>query len=257
MFAGQFGLDIEYELIDIGVDGFHQALEDFRIAGGCGCNVTLPLKREAWQLAVDTTSEVKLAHAANTLVCLSSGGWFAHNTDGIGLVRDLTVNHGIKLAGERILILGAGGAAAGILGSLLACEPGGIVLVNRNIERAGALAAHHGGEAKVSVTDWTGLEALGGFDLVINATSLGHQGEVPPLVSSLFAAGSCCYDLNYHKASLPLKSWCENMGQAYIDGLGMLVEQAAESFSIWTGKKPVTGTVIKAFEKEASTPRHN
>jgi shikimate dehydrogenase len=254
MFAGQFGLDIEYELIDVGVDGFHQALADFRSAGGSGCNVTLPLKREAWQLAVDTTSEVKQAHAANTLVHLTSGGWFAHNTDGIGLVRDLTENHGIKLAGERILILGAGGAAAGILGSLLAHEPGRIVLVNRNLDRARALALRHGGESEVLVGDWTGLEALGDFDLVMNTTSLGHEGEVPPLVPSLFAVGSVCYDLNYHKASLPLKRWCENLGQAYIGGLGMLVEQAAESFSIWTGKKPVTGNVINALEKEASTP---
>jgi len=254
MFAGQFGLDINYELIDAGVDGFHQALQDFRLGGGSGCNVTLPLKREAWQLAKDTTAEVKLAQAANTLIYDASGGWFAHNTDGIGLVRDLAANHRIKLAGERILILGAGGAAAGILGSLLVREPAEVVLVNRNTERARALAERHGSKIKISVTDWTGLPALGCFDLLINATSLGHHGKAPPLTNSLFAAGSCCYDLNYYKASQPLKTWCENMGQAYIDGLGMLVEQAAESFSIWTGKQAETGTVIRAFESVAATP---
>ena len=140
MFADQFGLNIEYQRIETGADGFLEALEAFRFEGGTGCNVTLPLKRDAWQLAVQSSLEAGQAQAANTLVYQPSSGWFAHNTDGAGLVADLAGNHGVKLEGQRVLILGAGGAAAGILGSLLAGNPRQVVLVNRNLERARILA---------------------------------------------------------------------------------------------------------------------
>jgi shikimate dehydrogenase len=246
LFAAQFDLDIEFQRIETAADGFSDALEAFRLAGGYGCNVTLPVKREAWQLATGSTDEVKQAQAANTLVCQPDDRWFAHNTDGLGLVADLTRNHEINLAGERVLILGAGGAAAGILGSLLAAGVNQIVLVNRNLERARELAERFGDTADISVIDWGSLPSQGDFGLVINATSLGHQGKTPPLPASVFADGSVCYDLNYFTASLPLKKLCEEMGQTYIDGLGMLVEQAAKSFSIWTGFRPETRSVIEA-----------
>lgn len=245
MFADQFGLAIEYGLIDTGPDEFADALETFRLAGGAGCNITLPLKREAWQLAVESTPGAEQAQAANTLVHQPTG-WVAHNTDGPGLVADLTVNHAIGFSGRRLLILGAGGATAGILGSLLAETPSEVVLVNRNLERAEALSARFG---SLTVAGWEDLPALGNFDLVINATSLGHQGRAPALQQSVFAPGAVCYDLNYYKASEPLKALCEAMGQRYIDGLGMLVEQAAYSFSIWTGQQPDSSPAIKHFRK--------
>jgi len=253
-FAEQTGQQLIYtaELVEAG--DFNNAVACFAENNGKGLNITVPFKQDAWQLATQRSERAERAGAVNTLVINGPGDYFGDNTDGIGLVRDLAANHRIKLAGERILILGAGGAAAGILGSLLVREPAEVVLVNRNTDRAKALAERHGSKIKISVTDWTGLPALGCFDLLINATSLGHHGKAPPLTNSLFAAGSCCYDLNYYKASQPLKTWCENMGQAYVDGLGMLVEQAAESFSIWTGKQAETGTVIRAFESVAATP---
>jgi shikimate dehydrogenase len=247
MFADQLGLNISYELIETGAEGFPEALESFRLSGGIGCNVTLPLKRDAWQLAAQASKEVSQAQAANTLNYQSPSGWFANTTDGVGLVTDLSVNHGIALEGKRILILGAGGATASVLGSLLERNPKQILLVNRNLDRARALVARFDASTNISVSGWTDLSAESGFDLVINATSLGHHGEAPELSSSLFAPAAVCYDLNYYKASLPLKNLCVGMGQLYVDGLGMLVEQAAASFYIWTGKQPDSKSVIEAF----------
>ena len=250
-FADQFGLKVDYQLVETGAAGFPAALENFRLAGGTGCNVTLPLKQDAWRLAAQASAEVSLAQAANTLVYQKASGWFAHTTDGAGLLADLYENHGIELFDQRVLILGAGGATAGILGRLLAEKPKQIVLVNRNLERARRLAERFGSATSLTVTGWVDLPRQGTFNLVINATSLGHQGEAPALQAPSFAPGGLCYDLNYFKASLPLKNLCEKMNQPYIDGLGMLVEQAAQSFCIWTGKQPETATVIKACRQDA------
>lgn len=250
MFAGQFGLDIEYRLIEPADGDFPRALEAFRQSGGVGCNVTLPFKRDAWQLAAGSSAEAGQAQAANTLV-LQSTGWFAHTTDGAGLVSDLIENHGVDISGKRLLILGAGGATAGILGRLLALNPRHIMLVNRNQERALSLAERFAPQGRISVTSWSDLPGHGAFNLVINATSLGHQGAAPALGASSFATDGLCYDLNYFKASLPLKKHCEDIHQPYIDGLGMLVEQAAKSFSIWTAKTPETGAVIEACRRDA------
>ena len=249
LFAEQFDLQIDYQRIETGTDGFITALQAFYDAGGHGCNVTLPLKREAWRLASELTDEVRQAQAANTLLRRPAGGWSAYNTDGAGLVVDLTNNHGIALRAKRVLVLGAGGAVAGILSNLCAAKVSQIVLVNRNLERAKALAARYATMGDISVVDWQDLAGSGSFGLVINATSLGHQGVVPPLIDSVLEPGSYLYDLNYFKAGLPLKTWCDERGQTYIDGLGMLVEQAAESFSIWTGQQPQTSAVIKACEE--------
>ncbi len=245
IFADQFGLDIEFQRIETGADGFPEALEAFRVAGGIGCNVTLPIKRDAWQLAAESSPEVSQAQAANTLVYQPPSGWFAHNTDGAGLVADLVGNHGVNLEGQRILILGAGGAVAGILGSLLAGKPRQVILVNRNLERARVLARRFVAFGNIDIKCWMDLPGMGSFDLVINATSLGHHGEAPPLFASMFSPGAVCYDLNYYKASQPLQALCEEIGQSYIDGLGMLVEQAAKSFYIWTGKRPQSRGVIE------------
>ena len=250
MFARQFGLDIEYRLIEPEVQDFAQALEDFRQSGGVGCNVTLPFKRDAWQLSDESSPEARQAEAANTLVRQSSG-WFAHTTDGPGLMSDLAENHGIDISGRNVLILGAGGAAAGILGSLLEQWPGKVLLVNRNLDRANALVERFQSSGTVSVTRWSDLPGQGAFDLIINATSLGHHGAAPPLSEHTFAVGALCYDMNYFKASLPLRERCAELGQRYIDGMGMLVGQAAKSFQIWTGKQPTTHDVIEACQQSA------
>ena len=255
LFAEQSGLEIEYQSIETRAEGFPDALEAFRLGGGTGCNVTLPLKRDAWKLASQSSLAVTQARAANTLVWQPSG-WFAHNTDGAGLVADLTGNHGIELENQRILIIGAGGAVAGILGALLACDPGEIMLVNRSPEPAWALAKQFSSVGYLNVCSLQDLPCLDlserdRFNLVINATSVGHEGGAPPLTRDLFAAGAICYDLNYSKASEPLKKYCAEMRQPYIDGLGMLVEQAAKSFQIWTGKRPDSRAVIDACRRES------
>ena len=189
------------------------------------------------------------ARAANTLVYERGMGWMAHTTDGPGLLRDLTVNHGIELENKRVLILGAGGATASVFERLAAGSPDSITLVNRDLARACALAERFGRMARISVINWQALRMESGFDLVINATSLGHQGAAPEIEQHHFAEGATCYDLNYYKASEPLRRLCREFKQPYIDGLGMLVEQAAASFQIWTGKQPDSRVVIDALAK--------
>lgn len=243
-FAEQLGLEIEYRAIEAGVDDFPRVLDDFRRAGGAGCNVTLPLKTLAWELARERSSEAEAARAANTLV-QRAGGWYAHNTDGIGFMTDLARNQGIGLAGRRVAVLGAGGAVAGILGALLEAGPARLVLINRNLERARSLAATFGGPPGIEVIGWPKLDAAGRFDLVINATSMGHAGKAPPLEVGLFARDGACYDLNYGRAAEPLRGWCDAAGRRYVDGLGMLVEQAAESFAAWTGRRPDGRAIIE------------
>ena len=249
MFAQQLGLEIDYRRIETGPDGFPGALEAFQASGGAGCNVTLPLKGDAWRLAAKSSSQAARAQAANTLVRRPSG-WFAHNTDGAGLLADLNANNRIYPNGRRIMVLGAGGATAGILGVLLACKPEQVVLVNRRLDRVRVLSDRFNSPANLTIASWTDLSLQGSFDLVINATSLGHQGKAPPLISSAFAPGAVCYDLNYYKASQPLKALCAVMGQRYVDGLGMLVEQAANSFEIWTGERPDCTVVIEKLRSE-------
>ena len=254
LFAAQFDLEIEFQRIETLAANFPAKLEEFRLAGGSGCNITLPLKRDAWQLATESSAEVSQAQAANTLL-LQQTGWFAHNTDGAGLIADLTGNHGLDLTGQQILIFGAGGATAGILGDLLAQDPGKIMLVNRNPQRAWALAERFSSVGYIDVTPLRDLPCLdlleyGKFNLVINATSLGHQGGAPPLTGDLFAPDAVCYDLNYFKASQPLQAYCAELRKPYIDGLGMLVEQAAKSFYIWTGEQPECKSVIEACRED-------
>jgi len=254
-FAQQAGLNIDYRLIDTDREHFPEQLEAFRTTGGAGCNITMPLKRHAWQVSAQASPQVIEAQSANTLIQQAGGGWMAYTTDGIGLLTDLKENLGQSLGGQRILLLGAGGAAAGILGSLLDENPHEIVVVNRNIERANAMLKHFHNSSCCRVVGWDQLPRLSAldlptfdlpsFNLIINATSLGHEGEPPALTGSLFAPGALCYDLNYFKAALPLKRLCEQLGERYSDGLGMLVGQAARSFHLWTGFEPKIRSVIQ------------
>ena len=246
LFAEQFDLDIEYTAIEATHESFGPLVGELARGGGRGCNVTVPFKNAAWQLATVASEDANRAEAANTLVFTASD-WFADNTDGGGLVDDLALNHGIELAGKRVCLLGAGGASGGVLASLLRQKPMDITVANRTLARAESLAERHADLGQVTASGLDALAEAGPFDLVINATSLGHGGEAPDLPQRLFRDGGFCYDMNYGTASRPLRSQCEVLGVNYTDGLGMLVSQAARSFQIWTGRKPDTPPVLRAL----------
>lgn len=243
-FAGQCGQAMEYRAILVEPGDFPRAVKDFFASGGKGLNVTVPFKEEAWKLPAVQSEHARLAGAVNTLFIGSGRVLNAHNTDGIGLVRDILRNHGGILRGKRLLVLGAGGAARGILKPLLDQEPAVLRIANRTVDKANALAQAFGGYGKL---ESCGFEALAGqrFDWVINATSASLQGELPPLPENLLAPGAWCYDLMYADAETPFRRWAREMGaERSMDGLGMLVEQAAESFYLWRGTRPKTAEVI-------------
>ncbi len=261
-FARQYALEIDYRAIEARPETFPHLLEEFTAAGGRGCNVTVPLKHQAWELARKSSDSASRAQAANTLFFENTNGWFADNTDGRGLVRDLVSNLDHQLSGSRVCIIGAGGAVAGILGDLLAQGPASIVIANRTVERAKQLQEQFASlacksvlarETNGSTAPHTNLQAIAlqalrtqdPFDLVINATSLGHDGSHPGLPLSMFHPESLCYDLNYSAVAEPLRKFCLEAKIRYQDGLGMLVEQAALSFELWTGRMPDTKPVLK------------
>ena len=240
-FARATGEDIDYGRIEAPPDGFVRAVEAFRAQGGKGLNVTLPFKGEAFRFCAATSERAAAAQAVNTLV-LDRGKPWGDNTDGVGLVRDLEVNHGRRLAGARVLLMGAGGAAQGVIGPLARAGAAAIVIANRTLPRAQALAARVRGAAAC------GYEALAGrsFDLVVNATSAGLAGELPPLPAGLFAPGALAYEMVYGRVT-PFMAMARAAGAQVADGLGMLVEQAAESFVVWRGVRPDTAPVLTAL----------
>jgi len=240
-FARQFGLDLNYRAIEADRETFPRLLEKFKAGGGSGCNVTVPLKHEAWKLAQQNSDSSSQAQAVNTLLLNEENEWIADNTDGRGLIQDLASNLNCQLPGARICIIGAGGAVAGILGDLLAQGPDGLVIANRTLERAEQLGERFENIEAISLTD---LQLQSPFDLVINATSLGHDGKHPELPPSMFHSGSLCYDLNYGVAADPLRNYCTETNIRFQDGFGMLVAQAALSFKLWTGKIPDTGPLL-------------
>jgi len=246
-FARQLGLSVDYQAIEARQHEFAARLDQLAAAGGRGCNVTLPLKHAAWEMARRSSPAAERARAANTLVFEQPGDWFADNTDGRGLVRDLARHLGQSLFGQRILILGAGGAAAGILGDLLEQQPAAICIGNRTPERAERLARSHAARGQISTCALDRLDTLGPFELVINATSAGHGGRHPLLPEQILTATGWCYDLNYGAAAKPLRQYCAAAGLRYQDGLGMLVEQAALSFTLWTGTEPDGEPVLQAL----------
>lgn len=240
-FARATGEAIEYGAIDAPPEDFLRAVEAFRAAGGKGLNVTLPFKGEAFRYCAETTERARAAQAVNTLV-LDRVRPFGDNTDGVGLVRDLTVNLGRRLAGARLLLIGAGGAAQGVLGPLAQAGPAGIVIANRTLPRAQALAARVPGAVACG---FDGLEGRA-FDLVINATAAGLAGELPRLPVGLFRQAALAYDMVYGRDTEFL-AMARAAGAETSDGLGMLVEQAAESFLVWRGVRPGTGPVLAAL----------
>jgi shikimate dehydrogenase len=256
-FAKQTGQTLVYERVLCPLDGFAAAVRDFAAAGGRGCNVTLPFKFEVPALATRCSERALLAGAANVLR-LDSDDWFADNTDGIGLVRDIEQGAGRPLAGRRVLLVGAGGGGAGVLGPLIAARPAQVVVANRSPNKARALVDRHAGWAQsqgVAVRA-AGLEAPGeDFDLVLNATAASLQGAPSPVPASTLAAGALAVDLMYGPAAAPFMDWARAAGAEPRDGLGMLVEQAAEAFALWRGVRPQTAPVLAALRAEMAAGR--
>lgn len=241
-FARATGQDLEYLRIEAPREGFARSVDEFRAAGGRGANVTLPFKDEAFLYCRGEVSpRARQAQAVNTLI-FESGGVRGDNTDGIGLLRDLTVNLGRAIAGKRILLMGAGGAAQGVLGPLLAAGPARLALANRTAHKARVLARRYGAVAG------GGFEEFGGerFDLVINATAAGLADQAPRLPPGVFAPGALAYDMVYGRDT-PFLAMARAAGAEARDGTGMLVEQAAESFLLWRGMRPDTAPVRAAL----------
>src|SRR5512139_2763850 len=240
-FARQTGQDMSYEAILAPLDGFAGSVAAFVSAGGRGANVTVPFKEEAFRLASRLSQRAERAGAVNTLT-FESGAILGDNTDGAGLVADLTRNLKRTLAGKRILLLGAGGAARGVIEPLLDQQPAALVIANRTVGRAQELAELFGRGVTASGFDNTGAH----FDIVINATAASLAGELPPLSPAVFTADTLAYDMMYGRDT-PFLSFARGLGAATADGLGMLVEQAAEAFYLWRGVRPDTAPVIASL----------
>ena len=249
LFAAQAKIPVEYGAVDVSEDYLSRELQKLADAGGTGCNITLPLKHQAFRLANCVSERARLAQSANTLIFKTPTRWSADNTDGTGLLRDLTVNLSVKIRDRRICVIGAGGAAAGILYDLLQQKPNNLTLFNRTLERAEQLVRRFADIGRITATRLDAMPAATAFDLVINATSAGHFRQAPVLDSALFGPGSECYDLSYGNAHSALAQWCARQGIQCHDGLGMLVEQAAESFFLWTGFRPETAPVLSLLKQ--------
>ncbi|WP_051482829.1 shikimate dehydrogenase [Thioalkalivibrio sp. HK1] len=259
LFAAQSGCDIDYRALSVEPDGLAAAIETFISAGGRGLNITLPFKEEAFALSSKRTSRAERAGAVNTL-SFEEGDIHGDNTDGIGLVRDLVDRIGVKIEGASVLLLGAGGAARGAVGPILDRNPIRLTIANRSVDRAVALADRFAGQSfanQGSPVDALSLEDLSrrfgsgpgrkeGFDLVINATAASLGGDLPALPDGIMGKNAVAYDMAYSSKPTPFVEWGQRQGAAIaIDGLGMLVEQAAESYRIWLGISPRTSEVIE------------
>lgn len=245
-FAALTGQRLDYTRRLVPLDGFAEAVRAFAAAGGRGCNVTVPFKLEAAQIATTRSERVRLAGAANTLV-FEGSAIHADNTDGLGLVADIQQGARVPLAGCSVLLVGAGGAAAGVLGPLLREGPRRVVVANRTIERAQALVQAHGTLAALQKTELSAqtLQAPGiAFDVVINATASSLAGEGVPVPASVLRPGALAYDMMYGPAAQGFLDWATQHGAQARDGLGMLVEQAAEAFVLWRGVRPPAGAVL-------------
>ena len=248
-FPHQFGHNIEYTALWVDLDGFAEAVDQFRTEGGKGLNVTVPFKLEAFRLADNLSDRARLAGSVNTIRFEADGKIFGDNTDGTGLVHDLTKNLGVHLRDKKILVLGAGGAVRGVLGPLLKQHPALLMIANRTVARAQELAKAFGHFGKVEACGYDGLVGKR-FDVVINGTSASLKGEVPPLPVNLFTNNAVAYDMMYGDKPTAFLEWAMLHGAATAtDGLGMLVEQAAESYLLWHGVRPETRHVISALRK--------
>jgi shikimate dehydrogenase len=248
LFARETGQDLQYRVFDFTPEEFERRVRDFFSLGGRGLNVTVPHKIAAVHIASRLTPRATHAGAVNTLAMQQDGTILGDNTDGAGLVRDLCDNLSLVIIRRRVLIVGAGGAARGAIAPLLALEPSGVTIANRTVQRAQEMASlfSHLGSVR-----GVGFQELAGepFDLVINATSASLSGEVPDLPVSALGPQTVCYDMAYGKTDTSFMKWATSRGCARaIQGLGMLVEQAAESFRVWRGIKPNTAPVLAALK---------
>jgi len=247
-FGKQTGIALDYTAIDAAPADFMQALEAFAAAGGKGANVTLPLKQAAFALCGVTSERARRAGAVNTLI-RNDGHWHGDNTDGTGLVRDLTERLGLDLRGRRALLLGAGGSARGVAPALLDAGISELIIANRTSERADALADALGEPERAHSRYWDDLVNEGDFGLIVNATSAsrGNMQEFT-LPFALSTPRTLAVDLNYGEAAIPFLAWARTAGcRDVVDGLGMLVEQAAASFELWHGVRPESAPVYAAL----------
>ena len=253
-FAEQTGQSVVCDRLLCPLDDFAQTVRDFAQAGGRGCCVTVPFKLEAPRLAARISDRAALAAAAN-LLRFDEPGWFADNTDGVGLVRDIEHNAGVALAGKRVLMLGAGGAAAGALGPLLMARPTLLVVANRTPDKAHRLVQRHAALARASGVDLSAstLDACPpAFDIVINATASSLGGTAVPVHARVLGADALALDMMYGRAADAYLAWAAQHGARGRDGLGMLVEQAAEAFYVWRGVRPATAAVLAALTRRVA-----
>jgi shikimate dehydrogenase len=255
-FAELTGQSLQYERLLVPLEAFTATLAELVQDGTKGCNVTVPFKLQAFEAAATRTDRAQLAQAANTLV-LQGGAIHADNTDGVGLVNDIQNNAGVSLAGRDVLLIGAGGAGAGALATLLAAGPRRLVLVNRTRAKADALVARHRAHASMQgllqktellAYDLQGLQ--GNFDVIVNASASSLAGAGVPVSASVLKPGALACDMMYGPAATGFMAWARENGATPRDGLGMLVEQAAEAFSLWRGVRPPSAQVLQEIRAQ-------
>lgn len=246
LFASQCGIKLEYRAIQVDEGQFRSAVDQFRQAAGRGLNITVPFKLEAWQLAEQRSARAEIAGAVNTLKFEDDGTIYGDNTDGVGMLRDITVNLGKPVKAAKVLMIGAGGAVRGVLGPLLEAAPAQVHIANRTAGKASELAELF---VEYGCCTASGLDGAGSaYDIVINGTAASLHGQVPDIAADVFADNALAYDMMYSDRPTPFLVWAAENGAAEIsDGLGMLVEQAAESFYLWHATRPETEPVIKAL----------
>ena len=249
LFAKQTSQELEYKSILVDLEGFADAVKSFIDNNGKGLNITVPFKQQAWELADNLSERAKRAQAVNTIIVNPDNTLTGDNTDGLGIIRDICINHSVDIKNLKVLVIGAGGAVRGILEPLINCAPSRITIVNRTIERAIELAESFVDLYPVTVSGFEQLEAQENqYDLIINGTSASLSGELPPLPDNILKPGGCCYDMMYSNEPTVFVEWAKQHGAAVaLDGLGMLVEQAAESFQLWRGVRPDTADVISTL----------
>ncbi len=248
-FSEKNNIVMDYESILVPIAGFREALSAFQKQGGKGLNITLPFKQQAFMLMDKLGKAAQQAGAVNTIVFYPDGTRYGENTDGIGFLRDFVENHHGEIKGKSILLLGAGGAARGVLGPILALEPAQIIIANRTQNKADVLVQDFSKFGAVRSVGFDKLEHIK-VDIIINATSASLKEDMPTIPSSLFE-NTWCYDMVYQAKPTPFLLFAKAYGATRcMDGLGMLVEQAAESFSLWHGKKPETPALIKLLRSQ-------
>ncbi len=244
LFAEQTEQNMHYAKQLVALDGFSDAVKTFIAQGGQGLNITVPFKEQAFAIADDLSERAQKAGAVNTLAVQKDGRLYGDNTDGVGIVRDIEANHGWHIKGKNILVLGAGGAVRGVLGPLLASQPASVTVANRTVAKAEALAELFSNDGNIQAVGFAEIPAQD-FDLIINGTSASLSGNLPAINPKLISVKSHCYDMMYSQQLTPFLQWAKEQGcEQLADGLGMLVEQAAEAFYLWRGVRPETADVI-------------